>query len=149
MLSNTVSNVLSILAIGFSIATWLMAWRLHRRRSREIRRVSEEIEALRRELDALSNGELIPALEGRKAVRRDRPRRSPIAGPILIEVPDLAVPAADHPGLPPEMAERFGGIWDLADSGASADAIARATGQPIGRIELILALRDFRPGEDG
>ena len=36
---------------------------------------------------------------------------------------------------------RFRPVWDLADSGQAIDAIARATGQPIGQVELILALR--------
>ncbi len=39
------------------------------------------------------------------------------------------------------LSQRYAAIWDLADSGASPDVIARATGQPIGQIELILGLR--------
>ena len=42
-----------------------------------------------------------------------------------------------HSGLQ----QRYAAIWDLADSGASPDVIARATGLPIGQIELILGLR--------
>ena len=42
-----------------------------------------------------------------------------------------------HGGL----SQRYAAIWDLADTGASPDVIARATGQPIGQIELILGLR--------
>src|SRR6478609_8623475 len=127
MLSNDVSNCLSILAIVLSCATSLSAWRLHRRREAEIRRVFHEIESIRRELASLGNADRLPALDGRKTVRRDRPRDPAILGPILIEVPDLTAPSPGSPSLPPEMAERFSGIWDLAESGASADAIARAT----------------------
>jgi hypothetical protein len=39
------------------------------------------------------------------------------------------------------MSQRYSAIWTLADTGASAEVIARATGQPIGQIELILGLR--------
>jgi hypothetical protein len=39
------------------------------------------------------------------------------------------------------LSHRHGPIWDLADAGETPSAIAQATGQPIGRIELILALR--------
>jgi hypothetical protein len=42
-----------------------------------------------------------------------------------------------HAGL----SQRYAAIWELAASGASPDAIARATGQPVGQIELILGLR--------
>lgn len=59
-------------------------------------------------------------------------------------MPDLAPPTAPSAEVVAEMARRFGGIWDLADSGASPLAIARATGQPIGQVELILGLRTPR-----
>jgi hypothetical protein len=39
------------------------------------------------------------------------------------------------------MKERYSAIWALADSGAVPETIARATGQPIGQIELILSLK--------
>jgi hypothetical protein len=84
-----------------------------------------------------------PSVRGGRR-RADRPEVSPLAGPILIAVPDLANrPSAA--GLEAEasadLGRRFGAIWDLADAGAPADAIARATGLPIGRVELILGLR--------
>jgi hypothetical protein len=67
---------------------------------------------------------------------------SAVTGPTLIAVPSLSAPA---PGaataVAAELGRRFGAIWELADSGASAEAIARETGQPIGQVELILALR--------
>jgi hypothetical protein len=37
--------------------------------------------------------------------------------------------------------ERYAAIWALADKGATLEQMARATGQPIGQIELILGLR--------
>ncbi|HEX8204327.1 MAG TPA: hypothetical protein VF590_27865, partial [Isosphaeraceae bacterium] len=63
------------------------------------------------------------------------------AGPTLIAVPDLAGPPGEAEAASAELARRFGAIWDLADAGAPAEAIARGTGQPIGQVELILGLR--------
>jgi hypothetical protein len=63
------------------------------------------------------------------------------AGPTLIAVPDLSGPPPEGAAASTELARRFGAIWDLADAGASAEAIARGTGQPIGQVELILGLR--------
>jgi hypothetical protein len=61
--------------------------------------------------------------------------------PSLIAVPDLAsVPDDRDPGSSP-LSQRYAAIWTLADQGASPEVIARATGQPIGQIELILGLR--------
>lgn len=78
---------------------------------------------------------------GPPPIRRVDPAEpSAVAGPTLIAVPDLAAPAAARPATD-ELARRFGTIWDLADSGAGPEAIARATGQPIGQVELILGLR--------
>jgi nicotinamide mononucleotide (NMN) deamidase PncC len=63
-------------------------------------------------------------------------------GPTLIAVPDLA--EASHSSPAPaaaELGQRFGTIWELATTGASAEQIARRTGQPVGQVELILGLR--------
>ncbi len=73
--------------------------------------------------------------------RDDAGQASALAGPTLIAVPDLAAAPAENAAVGEDLARRFGPIWDLADSGASADAIARATGQPIGQVELVLGLR--------
>jgi hypothetical protein len=73
--------------------------------------------------------------------RADPPQPSAVAGPTLIAVPDLSAPARDRPDATAELARRFGSIWELADSGATADMIARTTGQPIGQVELIMGLR--------
>jgi hypothetical protein len=81
-----------------------------------------------------------------RAPRRDSAERSVPGGPILIAVPDLTA-AGTPPGAEPEtLSHRYGPIWELADSGASADIIARATGQPIGQVELILGLRRVASG---
>jgi hypothetical protein len=72
-----------------------------------------------------------------------RPAGAAVEGfdePRLIAVPKLPA-AQDRQGMQNGLSQRYAAIWDLADSGASPDAIARATGQPIGQIELILGLR--------
>jgi hypothetical protein len=62
-------------------------------------------------------------------------------GPTLIAVPNIAG-ATELPASPPKgLTHRFSPIWELADKGASAEAIARVTGQPVGQVELILGLR--------
>ena len=61
--------------------------------------------------------------------------------PTLIAVPNLEASPSDRDGQPSGLKERHAAIWALADTGAAPDVIARATGQPIGQIELILGLR--------
>jgi hypothetical protein len=61
--------------------------------------------------------------------------------PRLIAVPNLASAAGDREAMLSGLSQRYAAIWTLADQGASAEVIARATGQPIGQIELILGLR--------
>jgi hypothetical protein len=72
--------------------------------------------------------------------RVDRGESNAARGPILIAVPHLPAPASEGSAAA-DLDRRFGAIWALADSGASADEIARNTGQPIGQVELILGLR--------
>jgi hypothetical protein len=64
-----------------------------------------------------------------------------IDDPTLIAVPRLAPTATDRRAAMEALSQRYAAIWSLADTGASAEVIARATGQPIGQIELILGLR--------
>jgi hypothetical protein len=59
----------------------------------------------------------------------------------LISVPNLASAPDDLDQATNPLAQRHGAIWALADQGASPEVIAKATGQPIGQIELILSLR--------
>jgi hypothetical protein len=76
-------------------------------------------------------------------VRIDAAEASAVSGPTLIAVPNLtaAAPTPAAPSVTLELGRRYGPIWDLADAGETPDAIARATGQPVGQVELILALR--------
>jgi hypothetical protein len=61
--------------------------------------------------------------------------------PALIAVPSLAAVPNERDAAISGLTQRYAAIWTLADTGASAEVIARATGQPIGQIELILGLR--------
>jgi hypothetical protein len=59
----------------------------------------------------------------------------------LISVPNLASSADDREPASSPLSQRYAAIWALADQGASPEMIAKATGQPIGQIDLILSLR--------
>ncbi len=61
--------------------------------------------------------------------------------PSMISVPDLAGLPDERDSSSSPLSQRYAAIWTLADQGASPEVIARATGQPIGQIELILGLR--------
>jgi hypothetical protein len=94
-------------------------------------------------LKRVRQGPRSAVLSGPLGVHRiDPAQTSAVAGPTLIAVPDLAAPAGEAPSAAAaELAGRFGAIWELADAGSPADAIARSTGHPIGQVELILGLR--------
>jgi hypothetical protein len=62
-------------------------------------------------------------------------------GRSLISVPNLAAASEDRDASSNSLSQRYSAIWTLADQGAAPDVIAKATGQPIGQIELILGLR--------
>lgn len=74
---------------------------------------------------------------------QDRPRPTAPAGPTLITVPHLGAQSSESSGaeLSSALGRRFGSLWVLAEAGASAESIARETGQPIGQVELILGLK--------
>jgi hypothetical protein len=61
--------------------------------------------------------------------------------PPLIAVPNLASASPDRQATHDTLGQRYAAIWSLADTGAPPEVIARAIGQPIGQIELILRLR--------
>lgn len=84
-----------------------------------------------------------PAIERRPVAAEVRVdlRSRPTPSSTLIAVPDLSAPAATTATAEAELAGRFGAIWDLADRGASSEAITHATGLPVGQVELILGLR--------
>jgi hypothetical protein len=151
--------ILSVLLACVSACAGVLWWRARSWPVAEAARLADALASQQRALDAirarLEAGP--PASEARPAPagsswlssgtgpsrRADRkgPGASAATGPTLIAVPDLAGPPAEAEAASAELARRFGAIWDLADAGASAEAIARGTGQPIGQVELILGLR--------
>lgn len=78
----------------------------------------------------------------RRTVRID-PASVASKAPTLIAVPDLSTPPPEKSDAGETLRQRYQEIWDQADAGLDAESIARASGQPIGQIELILGLRRF------
>lgn len=127
---------------------------------------AHQAEATRR-LDALA--ERVAALEARDApvaapapdrgrataptLRVDRVTPPPAASPTLIAVPDLSAhpagPSGPGQAAATELGRRYAAIWEMADAGDRPEAIARATGQPVGQVELILGLKRPRASHRG
>jgi hypothetical protein len=76
----------------------------------------------------------------RRSGGRPGPMVDRVKEPKLIAVPKLPA-IQDRQAMMSGLSQRYAAIWELAEAGASPDAIARATGQPMGQIELILGLR--------
>ena len=139
------TGLLSIFSFVLACVVLFVALSEKHVRQRTTHELTDEIAQLKQELAVLSDQLAPSAGITPHSRRRDRGQKRASAGPLLIAIPDLAPPPrADQP-IAPEFAARFGGIWELADGGACASTIAQATGQPIGRIELILALQRNRP----
>lgn len=136
------SALLATIAIGLALRT-RSALRT------AVRGLADEVARQGAAIEGLSAARQVPGsvASSNPKSRRDRPGLSVPKGPTLIAVPDLAPPSPGAVAMPADLARRFGAIWDRADSGASAEAIARDTGQPIGQVELILGLRRTRPAE--
>jgi hypothetical protein len=109
----------------------------------------EVLETLIARLEAASKPKAKPPISRRfpdpstltSTHRLDAAEATTPPGPTLIAVPIITA-ATELPASPPKgLTHRFSPIWELADKGASADAIARVTGQPVGQVELILGLR--------
>ena len=116
-------------------------------------RLGIRLAALRGRLDVVE-GRLArlenPAVDGGLRVgltrRVDPPKRAATPGRTLIAVPNLSAVggskgARTKASARAELRRRFAVVFELADAGGSAESIARATGQPIGRVELVLGLR--------
>jgi hypothetical protein len=148
------------LALAVVLIVLVAVWRrLRALPLAETARLVEDLAKRQRELEALWNRmesarsasadvrESADAASTLKSVpggtrRVDRAESSAVAGPTLIAVPNLAASATDGPAsVSAELSRKFGTIWAQADAGASAEAIAQSTGQPIGQVELILGLR--------
>jgi hypothetical protein len=146
----TVAAAFLLLGIAGSPLAWAL---LHQRRSRWEQLVEQRWRALAGQVRALENRltqhESIKPVDPsmRSLTRDDSPGRLGSVRadcshePALIAVPNLEGEPHDREGSVSALKERYAAIWALADNGAKPDVIARATGQPIGQIELILGLR--------
>jgi hypothetical protein len=162
----TVAGAFLLVGIALSPLAWLA---LHHRRTRLEQRmegqwleIAAQVRAIEERLsrsDAMwqarnRNGEsgTSPAMHSSRpgnsrslgGARQEHPPASgadPLLEPALIAVPSLAGVPNEREASVAGLTERFAAIWTLADQGGSPETIARATGQPIGQIDLILGLR--------
>jgi hypothetical protein len=160
-LIGTVAAAFFLLGIAASPLAWVV---LAHRRSRFERHSEQRLLGLAKELRAVADrlDRCEAAWQGRKEesksttagellqprpIRGTAPRRAESqtsAGgdePPIISVPNLAAETHEREATINGLTQRYAAIWALADSGATPEMIARATGQPIGQIDLILALR--------
>jgi hypothetical protein len=149
-----ISMVLCVVVMSFG-AVWARLRKISRPLADTARLVDDlaqrqrTMESLLERLDATGTGTTVPAssskLRHARTLRRgDQAESSALSGPTLIAVPNLAATPSEvtaAASAAAELARRFGAIWAMSEMGASAEAIARETGQPIGQIELILGLR--------
>jgi hypothetical protein len=142
-LAITAIVVLAALLAVVSAVAGALWWRVRSLPLIEAVRLARALTARRRALEALLErvasveGSSVPVGAGDAAFRVDG-ARTLAAGPRLIAVPDLS--ASPSPASA-ELAGRYAAVLDMADAGASAEAIAHATNQPVGQVELILGLR--------
>jgi hypothetical protein len=155
-----------LMGIAASPLAWVALlhrrWHADRESERRFRELSQQLQALRARVERCesslrvareergasellpSTGPLTPSPGGpiarRKAGRHAGPALDGVDEPRLITIPKLSA-AQDRQAMHSGLSQRYAAIWELAETGASPDAIARATGQPIGQIELILGLR--------
>jgi hypothetical protein len=163
----TVAAAFLLLGIATSPLAWVALMhrrsRMERQTDRRFLELTGQLRALHDRLERCESS--FQALRGRDAdpERVAVPRLRPMRGtatvgrlgadrvesasgvgpdePRLIAIPNLASTANDRESTVSSLNQRYAAIWSLADTGASPDVIARATGQPIGQIELILGLR--------
>jgi hypothetical protein len=157
----TVAGAFLLLGIAGSPLAWVLLY--HRRsRSEEImdkrcRKLADELRGFETRLarleaaepdDTKRRGLIRAGSSGSRGTLRVDSANGPGFGrtdlpsePRLIAVPNLEAAPQDRDITVSGLKERHAAIWALADSGSAPEVIARATGQPIGQIELILGLR--------
>ena len=88
-----------------------------------------------------THGGVVPPAPGTAPAGQLFVRADSAHEPPLIAVPNLEGVHSDRDVKVTGLKERYAAIWALADTGTAPEVIARATGQPVGQIELILGLR--------
>jgi hypothetical protein len=160
----------AVASLSLCVACPLVAWLAFQRRQarseqsveRRFVELTHQLRALDARLERFEDIGKMPARDGEPVHSQSsrprwsgpswpttglRQRRDPAANrgegaePPLIAVPNLATAANDREVIVNGLTQRYAAIWSLAASGSSAEVIARATGQPVGQIELILGLR--------
>ncbi len=137
---------LGLMACAASALAGALWWRLRSAPLVEVAQLARDLAERQRALERLVAK--LEAPRGRRLLRpspglrwdRGQGGAEP-AGPTLIAVPDMTSPPSKPSQVSADMGRRFGSIWALADRGSSSEEIAKATGQPVGQIELILGLR--------
>ena len=139
-----------LLGIAGSPLAWVL---LHHRTSRWEQLAELRWRKLADQMRALENRQnehesIKPVNSGMRSFNRaDSPggrglmRTDSTHEPALIAIPNLEGAPHDRGVTVGGLRERYAAIWALADTGGTPEVIARATGQPIGQIELILGLR--------
>ncbi len=141
----TMAAMLVVVSVAAGALWWrarsvpmLRALQLARDLAERQRRLEELIE----KLEKAGKQRPVPSgPAGSTAIRLDHAHPSAVPGPTLISVPDLGAPPCPPAEAASELEKRFGPIWELAERGEPAEAIARITGQPIGQVDLVLGLR--------
>jgi hypothetical protein len=163
----TVAAAFMLLGIAASPLAWVALMhrrsRMERQTDRRFLELTGQLRALQDRLQRCESSYqtlqrdaahlAVPAAPRLRSVRttatvaRSQPERVEVASgvgqdePRLIAIPNLASTGSDREATLSSLTQRYAAIWTLADTGASPDVIARATGQPVGQIELILGLR--------
>lgn len=80
-----------------------------------------------------------PSEVARRGVFRAHGPDNREAAPSLISVPDMTLQTENETDAA-SLAQKHGDVWTMAERGLDAAEIARATGRPIGQVELIVRL---------
>jgi len=98
--------------------------------SLDLRRLEQRV----RELEGRPGG------TGAASIARNPDSGEREAAPSLISVPDMTRQTANESDDAASLAQKHEDVWTMAERGQNAAEIARATGRPIGQVELIMRL---------
>ncbi len=136
-----IGPILSLCVLMLVAVVWRTVLASDRDTRRRLRALEERILRLDRPTFAPPAPKAIP-----RALPRQVPPPRALFGKSkpaesLISVPNLALSGEAHVPPEPDLNRRFASVWDLAEAGASSEAIAKATRYPVGEVELILGLK--------
>ena len=140
-----IGPILSLCVFMLVAVVWRKVLASERETSRRLSVLEERILRLDRPVSVPATPKAMQEGSSQATPRRVHPPQPIVPHPkphaSLISVPNLAI--SSDAQLPPEsdLNRRFASVWDLAEAGASSEAIARKTGHPVGQVELILGLK--------